>query len=110
MKPNLGKFENPPDWQDILKYFRGSELQNYFTKILEDNLKAIIKPQYVDHIPKVVNGKVGQLLEDKHERNNMEEMIDMLDLKDVLNRELLFNKLMCTCLTNLHLIWMLSNV
>ena len=33
--------------------FRGSELQNYFTKILEDNLKAIIKPQYVDHIPKV---------------------------------------------------------
>ncbi|KAG1172107.1 hypothetical protein G6F36_011616 [Rhizopus arrhizus] len=87
MKPNLGKFENPPDWQDILKYFRGSELQNYFTKILEDNLKAIIKPQYVDHIPKVVNGKVGQLLEDKHERNNMEEMIDMLDLKDVLNRE-----------------------
>ncbi|KAG1181163.1 hypothetical protein G6F36_010081 [Rhizopus arrhizus] len=87
MKPNLGKFENPPDWQDILKYFRGSELQNYFTKILEDNLKAIIKPQYVDHIPKVVNGKVGQLLEDKHERNNMEEMIDMLDLKDVLTRE-----------------------
>lgn len=27
--------------------------QNYFTRILEDNLKAIIKPQYVDHIPKV---------------------------------------------------------
>lgn len=87
MKPNLGKFDAPPDWQDILKYFRGSELQNYFTKILEDNLKAIIKPQYVDHIPKVVSGQVHQLLEDKHERNNLEEMIDMLDLKDVLNRE-----------------------
>jgi translation initiation factor RLI1 len=40
MKPNLGNFDNPPDWQDILKYFRGSELQNYFTKILEDNLKV----------------------------------------------------------------------
>lgn len=45
--------QNPPDWQEILTYFRGSELQNYFTKILEDNIKAIIKPQYVDHIPKV---------------------------------------------------------
>ncbi|KAL0140577.1 translation initiation factor RLI1 [Mucor lusitanicus] len=77
MKPNL----------DILKYFRGSELQNYFTKILEDNLKAIIKPQYVDHIPKVVSGQVHKLLEDKHERNNLEEMIDYLDLKDVLQRE-----------------------
>jgi hypothetical protein len=53
-KPNLGKFENPPDWQEILAHFRGSELQNYFTKILEDNLKAIIKPQYVDHIPKAI--------------------------------------------------------
>ncbi|KAI9495728.1 translation initiation factor RLI1 [Zychaea mexicana] len=87
MKPNLGRFDNPPDWQDILKHFRGSELQNYFTKILEDNLKAIIKPQYVDHIPKVVSGKVGQLLEDKLERNNFDEMIEELELKGVLSRE-----------------------
>ena len=42
------------DWQEILTYFRGSELQNYFQKILEDDLKAIIKPQYVDNIPKAV--------------------------------------------------------
>ncbi|KAK1890386.1 ATP-binding cassette sub-family E member 1 [Dissostichus eleginoides] len=53
-KPNLGRFDNPPDWQEILTYFRGSELQNYFTKILEDDLRAIVKPQYVDQIPKTV--------------------------------------------------------
>ena len=46
--------QNPPDWQEILTHFRGSELQNYFTRILEDDLHAIIKPQYVDHIPKAV--------------------------------------------------------
>lgn len=40
LKPNLGKFLNPPDWTEILTYFRGSELQNYFTKILEDDLKV----------------------------------------------------------------------
>ena len=34
-------FQNPPDWQEILQYFRGSELQNYFTKILEDDLKVM---------------------------------------------------------------------
>ena len=34
LKPNLGKFESPPEWAEILTYFRGSELQNYFTKIL----------------------------------------------------------------------------
>jgi translation initiation factor RLI1 len=46
--------QSQPDWQEILTYFRGSELQNYFQKILEDDLKAIIKPQYVDNIPKAV--------------------------------------------------------
>lgn len=67
MKPNLGRFDNPPDWQEILVYFRGSELQNYFTKILEDTMKATIKPQYVDHIPKAVRGKVGEILKAKDE-------------------------------------------
>ena len=28
LKPNLGRYENPPDWEEILKYFRGSELQS----------------------------------------------------------------------------------
>ena len=46
--------KDPPDWTEILAYFRGSELQNYFTKLLEDDLKAIIKPQYVDQIPRAV--------------------------------------------------------
>ena len=56
-----GGAQSPPDWQEILTYFRGSELQNYFTRILEDDLKAIIKPQYVDHIPKAVRYGLPQL-------------------------------------------------
>lgn len=27
LKPNLGRFDSPPDWEEILGYFRGSELQ-----------------------------------------------------------------------------------
>ena len=57
-KPNLGQFLNPPDWTEILAYFCGSELQKYFTMILEDDLKAVIKPQYVDQIPKAVKGNL----------------------------------------------------
>jgi len=73
MKPNLGRFDAPPDWEEILVHFRGSELQNYFTKILEDTLKATIKPQYVDHIPRAVRGKVGEILEKKDERSEAED-------------------------------------
>ena len=43
LKPNLGNYEKDVAWIEILKFFRGSELQNYFTKILEDKLIAAIK-------------------------------------------------------------------
>ncbi|CAH1451776.1 unnamed protein product [Lactuca virosa] len=86
LKPNLGRFNNPPDWQEILTYFRGSELQNYFTRILEDNLKAIIKPQYVDHIPKAVQGNVGQVLDQKDERDVKAQLCADLELNQVIDR------------------------
>ena len=81
--------QDPPDWQEILKYFRGSELQNYFTKVLEDNLKALIKPQYVDHIPKAIKGNltVSQMLDSKLELDNKQKMCDDLELNHVLDRE-----------------------
>lgn len=88
LKPNLGNFSNPPDWEVVLKYFRGSELQNYFTKVLEENLKAIIKPQYVDNIPKMVKGKVRDTLVRKNENGNFDYLVDELDLHNVLDREI----------------------
>ncbi|KAJ6219753.1 hypothetical protein RDWZM_005565 [Blomia tropicalis] len=89
LKPNLGRFgSDMPDWQEILVYFRGSELQNYFTRILEDDLKAIIKPQYVDQIPKAVSGTVDSLIDKKNERKNKEEICQILDLTEaVLSRD-----------------------
>ncbi|TGZ68679.1 hypothetical protein CRM22_004141 [Opisthorchis felineus] len=86
LKPNLGRFKNPPDWTEILTYFRGSELQNYFTKVLEDNLKAVIKPQYVDQIPKLVSGGVKTLLDRKDDRGNQDHILNLLDLKVVTER------------------------
>ncbi|KAG7323451.1 hypothetical protein KOW79_013153 [Hemibagrus wyckioides] len=85
-KPNLGKYDAPPDWQEILAYFRGSELQNYFTKILEDDLKAIVKPQYVDQIPKTVKGSVGAILSRKDDTKTEEQVCGQLDLLHLRDR------------------------
>ncbi|XP_047957832.1 ABC transporter E family member 2-like isoform X2 [Salvia hispanica] len=57
-KPNFGRFNNPPDWKEILAYCGDSELRKYFIRILLDNLEAICKPQYVDHLSKFVRGNV----------------------------------------------------
>ncbi|KAF2145528.1 uncharacterized protein K452DRAFT_121410 [Aplosporella prunicola CBS 121167] len=90
LKPNLGRYDNPPDWEEILKYFRGSELQNYFTKVLEDDLKAVIKPQYVDQIPKAIKAadkRVGTLISGRAQNDNLDEILDELELRQVYDRE-----------------------
>jgi ATP-binding cassette subfamily E protein 1 len=94
LKPNLGRYDSPPDWEEILKYWRGSELQNYFTKVLEDNLKAVVKPQYVDQIPKAIKGPIKDvktLIEaraDTEIMNNMQHIMDVLELNQVSDREI----------------------
>jgi len=60
IKPNLGKYDNEPDWKDVLKYFRGSELQNYFNLIIKNELKSQLKPQYVDSLPQSNSGAFGE--------------------------------------------------
>ncbi|ETN36255.1 translation initiation factor RLI1 [Cyphellophora europaea CBS 101466] len=90
LKPNLGRYDSPPDWADILKYFRGSELQNYFTKILEDDLKSVVKPQYVDQLPRAIKGptkEVKALLESRSQLGNMQHIMDVLELNGVHDRE-----------------------
>ncbi|PKS06428.1 hypothetical protein jhhlp_007176 [Lomentospora prolificans] len=90
LKPNLGRFDNPPDWEDVIKYFRGSELQNYFTKLLEDDLRAIVKPQYVDQIPKSIRGPdktVRSLITARASLGNLEEVLDTLELNHIMDRE-----------------------
>ncbi|TPX07009.1 uncharacterized protein E0L32_011077 [Thyridium curvatum] len=90
LKPNLGRFENPPDWEDVIKHFRGSELQNYFTKLLEDDLKAVVKPQYVDQIPKAIRGpqkSVKFLLESRAALDNLDEVLSTLELKHLYDRD-----------------------
>ena len=51
-KPNMGIFNHPPTWEEILLYLRGSELQSFFKSLVEDKLKPVIKPQHVDRIVK----------------------------------------------------------
>ncbi|GJW35557.1 ABC transporter E family member 2 [Tanacetum coccineum] len=47
---------------------------------------AIIKPQYVNHIPKAVQGNVGQVPEQKNERDAKAELCADLELNQVIDR------------------------
>jgi len=88
LKLNLGNYENPPDWNEIFQHFRGSILQEYFQKMAEGKLRVSHKPQYVDKLPKVISGKVGELLEKVDERKNLDKVAEQLELKQLWNRPL----------------------
>jgi ATP-binding cassette subfamily E protein 1 len=87
-KPNLGNFENPPEWTEIIQHYRGSTLQDYFQKMSENKLKVAHKPQYVDKIPKAVSGKVSELLEKVDERKVLGKLAEELELKKIWDRPL----------------------
>jgi ATP-binding cassette subfamily E protein 1 len=88
VKPNLGNYENPPSWNDIIRYFRGSVLQDYFQRMSEGKLKVVHKPQYVDKIARAVSGKVGELLKKVDERGILEDVATRLELKNIWDRPL----------------------
>ncbi|UAL07152.1 MAG: ribosome biogenesis/translation initiation ATPase RLI [Candidatus Methanogranum gryphiswaldense] len=86
--PNLGKFNNPPSKEEVLKYFAGTDLHDYLVGVYAGNTKVAMKPQYVDKLPQSVKGVVRDLLGKVQERMTLEQAADAFDLTEVLDREL----------------------
>ncbi|UCD39762.1 MAG: ribosome biogenesis/translation initiation ATPase RLI [Candidatus Bathyarchaeota archaeon] len=87
-KLNLGRYADPPDWSEVIQHFRGSILQDYFERLSANQLRVVHKPQYVDRIPQLVHGKVGELLSKVDERNMLDVLVEQLQLENILGRSL----------------------
>lgn len=87
IKPNLGRFNNPPNWDEIIQHFKGSPLQEYFLRLKDGKVKVIHKPQHIEKIPKLVKDKVKIILKRFNERGKLDAAVEDLELKEVLNRE-----------------------
>lgn len=88
MKPNLGDLKSDgKSWEDASDFFRGSELQNYFESISRDEIRPIMKPQYINQIPKIASGKSGGLLEKADERGVYDDIVSGLDFEEALDKE-----------------------
>ncbi|CUR52572.1 conserved protein of unknown function [Nitrosotalea devaniterrae] len=87
-RPNLGDYESPPEWSEILKHFQGTELKPHFEKIANNELKASIKPQQVYNLAKVFDGNAKELLEKYDERGKAKELVQQLGLQNSLENKL----------------------
>ncbi|MBW2985830.1 ribosome biogenesis/translation initiation ATPase RLI [Candidatus Woesearchaeota archaeon] len=86
LKPNLGKEENA-SYDELIDFFKGSEAQIFFEKIKKGEITVSFKPQQVDLIPKKFKGNVQELLKKSDETARFDEIVDALDLRTVLDRD-----------------------
>ncbi len=86
LKPNLGR-PGGAEWDEIIRFFRGSELQTYFQQLADGGLRAVRKPQEIDAIPRYVKGTVGEVLGRVDERGVSREVASSLGLDKLMGRE-----------------------
>jgi ATP-binding cassette subfamily E protein 1 len=89
LKINFGRFnDEKPDWNEIINYFKGSELHQYFVDLKEKKLKIVYKPQDITYIPKYVEGKVSKLLKKNDKQDRLNKIAEELNLMEILDRDI----------------------
>ena len=88
MDPNLGNHAEPPGRDEIVEHFAGLPLHDYLEKLYSGQMRVAYKPQYVDQIPRVVKGTVGEVLKARDERGVLEETARYLEIDPLFDRDL----------------------
>ena len=88
LKPNLGKWDNPPDFKEVINNFKGSETQKFLERLHANEISLSYKPQQVDLIPKSFSGTVRELLQKVGETYKVEEFAQELQLTHFLDTDI----------------------
>lgn len=88
-KANLGNYESEATQQDMVEYFKGSQMQKYLEELYKGNITLSYKPQQVEIVPKQFKGKVNTLLEKVTEnKDKILEVTKGLEIDHLLDRDL----------------------
>jgi ATP-binding cassette subfamily E protein 1 len=85
--PNLGRVDASPSRDEVLRYLRGSTTMDVLKGIWEDKIKVSYKPQHVDIIPKVVSGRVKDLISKVVEMNKFDTVSELLNLSPIMDKD-----------------------
>jgi ATP-binding cassette subfamily E protein 1 len=89
LKINFGKFgEAAPNWKEIIDFFKGSELQQYFTDLRDNKREIVLKPQNITIIPKFIQGTVEEILKKNDIKDQLHSIIEKLNLEEILDRKI----------------------
>ncbi|MEM0453546.1 MAG: ribosome biogenesis/translation initiation ATPase RLI [Sulfolobales archaeon] len=83
--PNLGNLDSPPSWDSALKFYRGSEMYQYLSKLVNKELRVVHKIQHVDIIRKYVKGVVKDVINRIDEKGVAQEVRKYINLDSCWN-------------------------
>ncbi len=85
--PNLGRIEEKAEWDWIIERYSGTELGEYLKKLADGKIRAAMKPQYVDKLPKAYKGEIRELLKRVAERD-MDTVVSTLGMEGILDKNI----------------------
>ena len=89
IQPNLGDWTiNSAEWDDIIESFPRGELRDYLKLVADDKVSIAVKPQYIDKLPKIFDGKARELLERVDDRGELDEYAELLAINHILDRNI----------------------
>jgi len=86
--PNLGNYNEKIDYDKIIDYYKGKEIQKTFFALKENKFDFAYKPQNIENIPKVFSGKVKELLEKSDKNKTLEKEVKKWKLENLLERDI----------------------
>ncbi|BDR92164.1 ribosome biogenesis/translation initiation ATPase RLI [Vulcanisaeta souniana] len=86
LKPNLCT-NTQSSVDDIIRFFRGTELQPYLNKLYRSEIRVVHKPQYIELIPMYVKGTVKDVLMKVGSEEEVMRIAGKLNLMHLLNRD-----------------------
>jgi len=88
LRPNLGDWTEVPEWSEVIEALPRGELRDYIDEVAEGDITIAVKPQYIDKLPKIFDGKVRELLDQVDTQGEMEKRAEALGLSHLLERNL----------------------
>ncbi|MDO8627472.1 MAG: ribosome biogenesis/translation initiation ATPase RLI, partial [Candidatus Diapherotrites archaeon] len=87
--PNLGNWKEKTTYENVINFFKGKEIQEYFKNLSGKKIKSSLKPQMVEELPKYAKGTVKELLSKvSSNAKELERVAKEMNLSKILDRDI----------------------
>jgi ATP-binding cassette subfamily E protein 1 len=86
--PNFGELSEKVTLDDAVGYYAGTELSEHFQQVAKGELTSVTKPQYVDRLPRVMKGEIGDILAKADTSGNLDATVERLGIRGILDKDI----------------------